>query len=185
MRIIRLYNALYILMFLVIAISGLNCRYIKKDTGYWVSYTDEATDRQGYKNQDGKVVISPGKYSYCFTDTFKIFAIVASPDSGLIAIDRQENILYNVFLFDNGPDYPADGLFRILAHHKIGYADASTGNIVIRPQYDCAYPFEDGVAKVGIGCVTVPDGEHSRWTGGNWFYIDKKGERITDKIQLN
>ena len=82
-----------------------------------------------------------------------------------------------MFPFDNGPDYAADGLFRIMTNNKIGYADEATGKVIIKPQFDCAFPFENGVAKVGLNCTTHSDGEHSYWTSDNWFYIDKKGKK--------
>ena len=59
---------------------------------------------------------------------------------------------HKVFRFDNGPDYTSDGLFRILVENKIGYADSATGKIVINPQFECAWPFEHGVAKVSVDC---------------------------------
>ena len=52
------------------------------------------------------------------------------------------------------------------------------GNIIIQPQFDCAYPFKNGKAKVGKGCNKKTDGEHSQWTDGKWYTIDKKGKII-------
>lgn len=57
---------------------------------------------------------------------------------------------------------------------SFGYADAATGNVVIKPQYECAFPFENGIAKVAIHC-TVEDGEHGIMESDQWIYIDKKG----------
>jgi hypothetical protein len=61
---------------------------------------------------------------------------------------------------------------------KIGYADAATGKIVIRPQFACAWPFEHGVAKVSLNCQTRSDGEHATWISDDWFYINKAGARV-------
>ena len=91
-----------------------------------ISFTDTSNDTYGYKNLKGDIVISAGTYSFCFTDTFSTYAIVALPRKGFVAIDRKENILYTVFPFDNGPDYVKDGLFRIMKDDKIGYANATT-----------------------------------------------------------
>jgi len=96
----------------------------------------------------------------------------------LVAIDRQEHILYQVFIFDNGPDDTSDGLFRILVNNRIGYANYSTGKIVINPQFGCAWPFEHGIAKVSIDCQKRSDGEHSTWFSNNWFYISKAGKKV-------
>jgi hypothetical protein len=138
---------------------------------------DTTKDEYGYINYQGDTVIPMGKYLFCFTEKFDNFAIVSTYHDGIIGIDRNEKILFNVYVFDNGPDYPSNGLFRIIKNGKIGYAD-ERGNVVIEPQFDCAYPFRKGKAKVGKGCGKQTDGEHSWWTGGNWFTINKKGRII-------
>ena len=56
----------------------------------------------------GEIIIPLGKYAICFTDTFRTYAIVLKSHKGFVAIDRQENILYEVFPFDNGPDYTSE-----------------------------------------------------------------------------
>lgn len=134
-------------------------------------------DQYGYVGLEGDTIIRPGKYAMCFTDTFRTFAVVAAR-GGLIAIDRKERMLYHVFPYDNGPDYPADGLFRIERGSKIGYADAATGNVIIKPQFTCAFPFEQGKAKVAKHCSTIAEGEHQSWVSDDWFYIDKQGRPI-------
>jgi len=164
---------------LLLFIAGLtNCRQTIKNNDYLVSFNDTVKDQWGYKNQNGEIVIPLGKYARCFTDTFKTYAIVVKPNSGFIAIDRQENVLYEVFPFDNGPDEPSEGLFRILADKKIGYADSMTGKVVIKPQFDCAWPFENGVAEVSTDCKTQQEGEHSSWISDHWYYIDKTGKTV-------
>ena len=155
-----------------------SCRPTIKKNDYLVCFNDTIKDKYGYKNQNGHIVIPSGKYLRCFTDTFKTYAIVAKPNSGFLAIDRQETVLYEVFPFDNGPDEPSDGLFRILEHKKIGYADSATGKVVIKPQFDCAWPFENGTAKVSIDCKTQSEGEHSLWLSNHWFYINKTGTKV-------
>lgn len=96
-------------------------------------------------------------------------------DHKWVVVDEQKNVLYDVFIYDNGPDAPADGLYRIVKDGKIGYADAGTNAIVIEPQYDCAYPFENGKAKVSTNCQTVKDGEYDVWESEDWQFIDKTG----------
>src|SRR5215813_11985366 len=92
-------------------------------TDYWVRITnDKDREAYGYADQDGKVKIPFGKYMMCFTDTFSTCAIVMDR-RGFIGIDREENLLFNVYPFDNGPDYPSEGLFRIIDNGLIGFAD--------------------------------------------------------------
>lgn len=130
-----------------------------------------------YGTPDGKEIIPAGKYQRCYTDTFRNYAIVYNQHR-MVAIDRNETILYEVFMFDNGPDYPSEGLFRMIQNGKIGYADAENGQVVIPAQFDCAFPFENGKAKVSNACSTEKDGEYSLWTSNEWKYIDRTGKWI-------
>lgn len=101
---------------------------------------------------------------------------IIEKDQKWVVVDEQKTVLYDVYLYDNGPDAPVDGLYRIVKNGKIGYADASTNAIVIEPQYDCAYPFENGKAKVSTNCKTVQEGDHSIWESDAWQLIDKTGK---------
>jgi len=174
MRVKSTYILLLIGLFSVRNVSGQPTL----DKDILISFVDTVKDEYCYKNLNGDTIIPFSKYSICYTDTFKTYAIVAIPHNGFVAIDRQEKILYNVFPFDNGPDNVSDGLFRILINDKIGYADSATGIIVIKPQFKCAYQFENGMAKVSMDCKTKSDGEHSTWLSEKWFYIDNKGRTV-------
>jgi hypothetical protein len=161
------------LIFLLLFISACQAH-----DDYLLRISDNVSGDLGYVNLKGDTVIRPGKYAYCFTDTFKNYAIVSKSGLGMIGINRKEKILYKVFVFDNGPDEISDGHFRIIKNNKIGYAD-SLGNIVIQPTYDCAQPYEKGVALVSNNCrVVLSDEEHWHWESDNWFYIDKTGKRV-------
>jgi hypothetical protein len=138
---------------------------------------DEVGAESGYINTKGDTVIPIGKYHYCYTDTLREFAIVTQKKGKTIGIDRNERELFEVFWFDNGPDPVAEGLFRIIQEGKIGYAN-ERGEIVIAPRYTCAFPFENGRAKVAYQCETVLDGEYFRWESQVWIQIDKKGNKL-------
>jgi WG containing repeat len=97
-------------------------------------------------------------------------------DHKWVLIDQEKKVQYDVFLYDNGPDYPSESLIRIVKNGKIGYADANTYTVVISPQFDCAFPFENGKAKVSKNCKTIKEGEHSTWASDAWQYVDKKGK---------
>lgn len=97
-------------------------------------------------------------------------------DGKWVIMDSKKTPLYEVFPYDNGPDYPSEGLIRVLKNGKIGYADAQTYAIVIEPQFDCAFPFEGGKAKVSNQCQTLKDGEHSTWSSNAWQYVDRRGK---------
>lgn len=133
----------------------------------------------GYVNAVGDTIVPIGTYELCLTDTLSDFGLVYTQAGSCLAIDPRGQALYEVFWYDNGPDYLADGRFRILKEGKIGYADAR-GTIVIEPQYSCAFPFENGRAKVAIDCSTASDGEYRSWESDNWIYIDTTGAVIGD-----
>ncbi len=108
--------------------------------------------------------------------TIPALTMEQTADEKWVILDGQKAVVYEVFIFDNGPDYEADGLFRVVKNGKIGYADAKTYAIVIGPQFDCAYPFENGKAKVSNQCKTIKDGEYSVWESDVWQYVDKQGK---------
>ncbi len=171
------HKLIFSLSFLLLAACLESCSPKSENSGYLLKVCNTVSGDCGYCNPEGDTIIPPGKYSICFTDTFKAYAIVGMPERGFVAIDRNEHVLYGVYPFDNGPDYPSEGLFRIIGNHKIGFADAITGKVIIKPQFGCAWPFENGYAKVSIKCSTRSDGEHTTWLSDNWFFIDKKGKK--------
>ncbi len=143
----------------------------------WILVEDESTGLSSYQTKDGKIEIPADTYAKSLTDTFHTYAIVLTKnDYKWVVIDRSQKVQYEVFPFDNGPDYPSDGLFRIMQNGKIGYADATDYKVVIEPQFDCAYPFENGKAKVSKKCTTIVDGDHQIWKSDEWQFVDKNGK---------
>jgi hypothetical protein len=140
----------------------------------------DASESCAYVDANGTTMIDCEKYLICFSDTFDNYAIVGTQDEGIVAINRQEEILYQVFVYDNGPDYPSDGYFRILQDGKIGYADAPTGAIRIKPQYSAAKPFENQYAPVCPNCDLIEEKDHYYWTNGQWGLIDKNGTMVVE-----
>lgn len=139
---------------------------------------DSAGNREGYVNARNDTIIPLGKYQLCFNDTFRNLAFVVK-DNQMVAIDRDERVLFKPFPFDNGPDYLSEGFYRAVDDNKkIGFADTA-GKIIIKPQFGCAFPFEKGLAKVSNDCKTVDIGDgHTMWESDKWFYIDKQGKRV-------
>lgn len=165
--------------FLLITITG--CSQQQNANEYLVKVFDGEYDEigtpTGYVNAQGDTIVEVGKYYYCFTDTLINFAVVLTHQQQCIAIDPNGQKMFDVFWYDNGPDYISEGLFRIKMNEKIGYAN-QLGQIVIQPQFNCAFPFENGKAKVSVNCKTVRDGENQLWESQTWFFIDKKGEKV-------
>lgn len=105
------------------------------------------------------------------------YAIVVKWDDqsyGFPAIDSKGEETFRVFVYDNGPDYIEDGTFRIIKGGLIGYSTEG-GEIIIPPQYEGSWPFENGRALVSLKASKESDGEHWWWVDGDWFYIDENG----------
>ena len=136
-----------------------------------------AEDPYAYVNSKGDTIVPKDKYSFFYTDTIFDIGFVAKQGVGWIAINTQGEELFQVFNFDNGPDYVSEGVFRIVENGKIGFADEK-GKIIISPQYPCAFPFEKGKAKVSLECHEIKEGEHSFWKSDHWFYIDHSNNKV-------
>lgn len=134
-----------------------------------------------FLDKQGDTVIREGEFDMCFSNLFTTFAYVADKrfqDMGMVAINRNKEVIFEAYIFDNGPDYVNEGLFRIMRNGKIGFADES-GKVIIDALYSCAYPFENGKAKVALECETTTDElEHQTWESDQWFYIDRTGKKV-------
>lgn len=141
---------------------------------YWLLKCDE-NNHCGYVDTAGNWLIPKEKYQQCYTDTFRNCAIVSSAE-GFIGIDRNENVLFQVKPFDNGPDYPSEGVFRILEDGKIGYANTQ-GEIEIEPRFRFAEPFSDSLAAFSMQGYLKEDhlGEHWTYHGTLWGFVDHTG----------
>ncbi len=168
----------FIIMYFAISIFGRSCDSpnLPSHSGpeLLILRKDMSSGFYAYFDNKGNKVL--GDYKMAFTDTLIDFAIVV--DSGFFLINSKGEHLYEVFTYDNGPDYPAEGLYRILKDGKIGYVDSRTSKLLIEPIYECAHPFENGKARVSFKCSAKTNGEHTSWESEDWFYIDKKGKRI-------
>lgn len=74
-----------------------------------------------------------------------------------------------------GQGEESNQLFPVIQNGKWGYIDRG-GKIVIKPQFDAAFPFYDGVAKVMTG---------KRFDKQNWSYIDTAGKPIFTNLSVN
>lgn len=150
----------------------------QKDALYLVE--QESTGLQAYINTAGDTIIPAGTYEMCFTQVFSTYAIVLKKDENAwkcVAINRKFEEMYEVFWFDNGPDFIEEGLFRIVKDDKIGYANKA-GKIVIEPVFACAEPFQGGKARVTYDCTHGKDGEYTVYISDSWFNINKKGKKV-------
>jgi hypothetical protein len=92
---------------------------------------------------------------------------------------RADGFTAEVLPWDNGPDTFSEGLVRSPRDGRMAFLDQRL-ELVIPPRYDFAWPFEDGVALVCIGCGREREsgGEHTAVVGGSWGYVDASGVEV-------
>lgn len=166
------------ILLLFSVITTLGFAQEKNDLLYRI-YDSESWDECGYLNANGDTIVPFGDCFACFSDSLPYAILLEYDDQvpGFKTINAQGFEIFRVFPFDNGPDYIEDGMMRIIKDGKIGYA-TEDGEVIVEPIYEAAWPFENGKAQVSIHAKSVKDGEHSQWVDTDWFYIDKKGNRI-------
>lgn len=147
----------------------------------WILRCDTSGEKCGYVDQNGAVKIPLGKYALCLTDTFVNRATVFKSGLGFCVIDKSEQLLFEIFNYDNGPDYTVEGLYRIVINQKMGFAN-DAGEIAVVPSFDFVKPFENGLAEFCFGCRRVKSGEHYTIEGGAWGLINKAGKIVVDPV---
>ena len=131
----------------------------------------------------GALFLSPEVlHTMDFPSNKKLPAALFSTQLGWIYVDRKGRVIIrDVAPFDNGADEFHEGLVRFRKNGKWGFA-APNGIVVIPAKYDGAYIFENGVARVCIGChdacTSQNDCEHHTFEGGQHFKIDRRGKVV-------
>ena len=163
-----------------------NFAFGQKSKDYLVAYVDTTSGKEltGYKSKSGKIIIK-AEFAYSYTDTLYSMAIVLK-NWEWVGIDRTGKVILKPFIYDNGPDYLEEGLFRFVENKKIGFANID-GKIIIKAKYSFATPFENGISEYTLGGYKKYDngGEHWWWTGGyeNGF-INKTGQEFIKVTEL-
>ncbi|MGB4775209.1 MAG: WG repeat-containing protein [Daejeonella sp.] len=158
----------------------------QKNKDYLVSYTDSGSGQEliGFKSIKGEVIISP-KYSYTYTDTLYSMAIVHK-DGEWLGIDRNEKVLLEPFIYDNGPDYVKEGLFRFVENRKMGFANMK-GEKIIPAKFDFVTPFADGISEYTLGgnIDYKKGGEYGEWKGAyENGYLNRFGQKFKKVKEL-
>jgi hypothetical protein len=146
----------------------------------------------GYKDRKGNIVI-PAKFRVTHPFNVYGFANISFQEfAHRYKINKKGEILYEMFSFDNGPDYVSQGMTRCVKDGKFGFADEVTGKVVISPRFDFAHPFHFSapITLVCQGCKVVskcscsikPGEPQSDFSKAKWGLIDKKGREITPCI---
>lgn len=148
--------------------------YRKEDSRLFVIEKD---GRYGYVNAKGDTIIDC-VYPWAYTDTIVHIGFVADRAGHIQCFNDKGKYLFDVFKYDNGPDAPKEGLFRIINKNGLmGFAD-TIGNLVIPPKYKFAYPFTNGKAKVtDVGTLLIDSQDidrHEYWQSDQWYFISHK-----------
>jgi hypothetical protein len=161
----------------------------QKNKDYLVSYLDtiSGTELVGFKTISGKIAIK-AKYKSVGYDTgtpekmYKV-ALVFS-DSGWVYINRKDSVVLQPFIYDNGPDYIEEGLFRYIENGKMGFANKNYEK-VIPAMFDFVTFFENGIAEYTLGGYKSIQGEHWSWIGGyDGGYLNKSGQLFYKVTEL-
>lgn len=151
----------------------------------------------GYK-YDGEITIK-AQYIFSYSDSLCNMAIVLDREKGWLGIDKNNKTILVPYIFDNGPDYVEEGLFRFVENEKLGFANLE-GQKIISAQFDFVTPFRDGYAEYFIGGERIYENGKTRkqiidesgneglidlhWNwGGNITetgYINKQGQRFKE-----
>ncbi|WP_329903291.1 WG repeat-containing protein [Porphyromonas pogonae] len=126
----------------------------------------EHNNLYGYINEKSDTVVQCN-YLFSYTDTIKTIGFVMNQNNRIICLNNKGEEVFETFNYDNGPDYPREGCFRIIGKNGLmGFAD-TLGNVVVEPVYKFAYPFEGGKAKVTftgqLKSDSASNGEYHYW----------------------
>lgn len=135
---------------ILILLSILTFGQKKGSKDYLISYIDSTSGKEltGYKSLNGEIVIK-AKYQNG-SDTLRRMAIVQNSEFEFVGIDKNDSIILKPYIYDNGPDYVEQGLFRFVENGKLGFSNLD-GQKIIRAKYDFAAPFSDGISEYSIG----------------------------------
>ena len=75
-------------------------------------FVAEKNNLYGYVNAKGDTVVAC-KYLCSYTDTIVRIGFVGDNSGKIRCIDNKGNMLFYVFNFDNGPDYPSEAILGL------------------------------------------------------------------------
>src|ERR1700677_2993733 len=128
----------------------LNLCFACSEAAKLVAYQDKKTELFGFKNQKGRIVVSP-QFQRVGNMVEGESLIPVIKNGVFYRMNENGDLVFESVFYDNAWDYYSDGLSRFIKNGKVGFHDKK-GNIIISPQYDFASGFENGVSSVCNGC---------------------------------
>lgn len=137
---------------------------------------DPITHLWGFQGPDGAWELPP---TFALVLEFTPGGIAAVADrEGWRFVDRRAlTVVARPWVVDNTPDPFQEGLARAVEEGVFVFFD-ERGRTTLRTAYAYAEPFAGGLALVCANCRPERIGEHVRWTGGKWGFIDKAGREV-------
>jgi hypothetical protein len=106
-------------------------------------------------------------------DSLKSFTYILNTESN--------NIVGEIYVFDNGGDYFNNGVARFRKKDKVGLIN-KLGKVVLKPTYDEVWPINNGYARVGNNCEKFVNDEHTTTTCKKYGLIDSLGNELLPVI---
>jgi hypothetical protein len=142
----------------------------------------------GYKDPQGNIKI-PAKFRHAQPFNIYGFANVTFYElKSWHKINKEGKRLYEIYFYDNGPDYVRGGFQRCVKDGKFGFAKESTGTVIVEPRFDYVgeFDFNAPITLVCQGCKIVPgcDGckkpgqPRSDFSKAGWGVIDDQGREV-------
>jgi len=154
--------------------TDIDCFYVAKQTKENIYPELSAHGKCGYMIDQDNFSLSDIHFKNLYFDKHGLASIVFD---GVIFYVSKNGKVVRTHFFDNGADYFVEGVARTIAADKFGFIDKGL-NVVIKPEYDFAFPFSGGVAVVCNACFIVAEGEHKSVDGGEWGLINKAGKVV-------
>ncbi|MCX7774143.1 MAG: WG repeat-containing protein, partial [Clostridia bacterium] len=129
-----------------------------------IAVVSEDTDKYGLIDKKGKYLVEPKYSSFSYSDG--LFLTYDYETNKSHAFDEKGK---KAFEIDGYINQFSDGLSSYYTDTQKGYLD-KTGALVLQPGYSVMNPFVDGIAEV------------AEQFGSPSFYIDTKGNDLTDKV---
>jgi hypothetical protein len=165
-------------LLLPVLLAGLSCaRQVPEQLAVWPlpcsSFPGgEETADCARRDASGDIVLRPGVVG---SAEFPDVVLVGGELTFALASGKSAPALF----FDNGPDPFVEGLARTIRSGRVGFVNEAL-DLVVPRDWDFAFPFEGGFARVCTGCSIVREegDEHGSVVGGAWGVIDREGRVV-------
>jgi len=171
-----------------------NCILLAQNKDTWISFWDKDSTHIGFKDQNGKIKITPKFMGLTSANKFDDIIVVSEE------INESWKSYYltktgkivgrdSLYIYDNGPDCENEGFIRFKDYKtdQMGLFDGD-GNIVIPAEYSDLTRVRNGmiIALKGATKIKDPGGDgHFSWSGGKEYLIDTNNKILIENFGYN